>query len=83
VDDLDLDASLADAVTVVEWGEGLVEQLTASRLEIRLRRPHGSGQACGHLGGGDDGDEPRTVEITAIGPRWDGVDLAADPAGVG
>ncbi|MDQ1722234.1 MAG: tRNA threonylcarbamoyladenosine biosynthesis protein TsaE, partial [Pseudonocardiales bacterium] len=27
VDDLDLDVALADSVTVVEWGAGLVEQL--------------------------------------------------------
>src|SRR3954464_13430485 len=27
VDDLDLDASLDDSVTVVEWGEGLVDEL--------------------------------------------------------
>src|ERR1044072_7574502 len=28
VDDLDLDASLEESVTVVEWGEGLVEGLS-------------------------------------------------------
>src|SRR5437588_5509875 len=28
VDDLDLDASLEESATVVEWGEGLVEGLT-------------------------------------------------------
>ncbi len=54
VDDLDLDASLADSVTVVEWGEGKVEGLAESRLEVTLRRssaveralrrdPHGPG----------------------------------------
>jgi tRNA threonylcarbamoyladenosine biosynthesis protein TsaE len=37
VDDLDLDASLADSVTVVEWGAGLVEELAADRLEITVR----------------------------------------------
>src|SRR5690606_10184509 len=36
VDDLDLDASLEEAVTVVEWGEGMVEELAEDRLEIRL-----------------------------------------------
>ena len=36
VDDLDLDASLEDCVTVVEWGEGLVEELAADRLEITI-----------------------------------------------
>jgi len=38
VDDLDLDVDVADAVTAVEWGEGKVEQLTDSRLEILLAR---------------------------------------------
>jgi tRNA threonylcarbamoyladenosine biosynthesis protein TsaE len=74
VDDLDLDASLEDSVTVVEWGEGLVEDLAANRLEIRLRRPRGD-----DAGGADvapfDGDEPRSVEMTGFGPRWRGVRL--------
>ena len=38
VDDLDLDISAADSVTVVEWGAGLVEQLAEARLEIVLER---------------------------------------------
>jgi tRNA threonylcarbamoyladenosine biosynthesis protein TsaE len=74
VDDLDLDASLEDSVTVVEWGEGLVEDLASNRLEIRLRRPRGD-----DAGGADvapfDGDEPRSVEMTGFGPRWRGVRL--------
>ena len=36
VDDLDLDASLEESVTVVEWGEGRVEALAESRLEVSL-----------------------------------------------
>ena len=36
VDDLDLDASLADAVTVVEWGLGKVDPLAEDRLEISI-----------------------------------------------
>ena len=32
LDDLDLDASLDEAVTVVEWGEGVAEGLTDTRL---------------------------------------------------
>jgi tRNA threonylcarbamoyladenosine biosynthesis protein TsaE len=43
VDALDLDTSLEDSVTVVEWGEGKVEALSADRLEIDVRRPHGAG----------------------------------------
>jgi len=60
LDDLDLDTSLDEAVTVVEWGEGLAEGLSESRLEINLVRDdadHGEG-------------EHRRVEITPIGPRW-------------
>jgi tRNA threonylcarbamoyladenosine biosynthesis protein TsaE len=38
VDALDLDATLEDSVTLVEWGEGLVEQLTDEHLEVRLDR---------------------------------------------
>ncbi len=65
VDDLDLDASLADSVTVVEWGEGKVEGLAESRLELTLHR------------GDDETDETRTVLVRGVGERWAGVDLAA------
>lgn len=53
VDDLDLD--LQDAVTVVEWGEGMVEELSDDRLEVAIER-------------GDT--EERTVRITGVGGRW-------------
>jgi tRNA threonylcarbamoyladenosine biosynthesis protein TsaE len=76
VDDLDLDATLAESVTVVEWGEGMVEELAADRLEIRLSRPHGS------LGGPDaapaEGDEPRTVRLRGFGARWQATALPAE-----
>lgn len=72
VDDLDLDASLGESVTVVEWGHGLVEDLAPDRLEVLIRRPRGDDD-----GGADaapfDGDEVRTVEICGFGGRWDGV----------
>ena len=38
VDDLDLDATLEESVTVVEWGGGKVEQLADAHLEIRIER---------------------------------------------
>src|SRR5947208_1489858 len=41
LDDLDLDTSLSDAVTVVEWGSGVAEALAEDRLEIEILRPHG------------------------------------------
>jgi tRNA threonylcarbamoyladenosine biosynthesis protein TsaE len=77
VDDLDLDASLEDSVTVVEWGEGKVEGLSDDRLLVALARPTGSDPGSS----GDPGDagsdiaEPRTVTVSTVGTRWDGVDL--------
>jgi len=67
LDDLDLDASLDDAVTVVEWGHGLAESLAADRLDIVVTR------------GDDDTDETRDLRITPAGPRWaeTGVSLTA------
>jgi tRNA threonylcarbamoyladenosine biosynthesis protein TsaE len=56
VADLDLEASLDESVTVVEWGSGLVEGLSDDRLEVTLTRL------------GDD--ETRSVEIRPVGPRW-------------
>ncbi|MGI5284171.1 tRNA (adenosine(37)-N6)-threonylcarbamoyltransferase complex ATPase subunit type 1 TsaE [Nonomuraea polychroma] len=56
VDDLDLDASLEDSVTVVEWGEGLVEGLSEDRLEVHIDR--------------EAGDEARIVTLRAVGARW-------------
>ncbi|MFC6086963.1 tRNA (adenosine(37)-N6)-threonylcarbamoyltransferase complex ATPase subunit type 1 TsaE [Sphaerisporangium aureirubrum] len=58
VDDLDLDASLEDSVTVVEWGEGLVEGLTEDRLEVSIERA-------------DAGDE-RVIRVRGVGGRWSG-----------
>jgi len=62
LDDLDLDTSLDQAVTVVEWGEGLAEGLSESRLEVNIVRSDGAGE-------GED-DEHRRVEVTPVGPRW-------------
>jgi len=74
VDDLDLDASLEDAVTVVEWGEGKVEGLAESRLVVHVVRPTGAGSDS-------EVDEPRSVSFEAVGPRWHGVDVAAAARG--
>lgn len=41
LDDLDLDASLDESVTVVEWGTGVAEGLADSRLEVRIERAVG------------------------------------------
>src|SRR3954454_7881772 len=69
VDDLDLDADLESAVTVVEWGEGLVERLSADRLAVRISRQ------TGEIDGDIDGDDVRQVWLSGIGPRWAGVEL--------
>ena len=61
LDDLDLDAWLEDGVTVVEWGEGVVEQLSPSRLHLSLERGGGTSP---------NQDESRTVRVRAHGPRW-------------
>jgi tRNA threonylcarbamoyladenosine biosynthesis protein TsaE len=74
LDDLDLDTDLASSVTVVEWGEGLAEGLSADRLEIAIETlPTGGGAATDP----DDlaGDMPRTVRITSVGQRWEGIEL--------
>ena len=56
IDDLDLDAAAEDSVTVVEWGEGLVEQLSDDHLLVRIDR------------GGDD--ETRVVDLVPSGGDW-------------
>jgi tRNA threonylcarbamoyladenosine biosynthesis protein TsaE len=57
VDDLDLDASVDDSVTVVEWGEGMVEQLADAHLEVRLeRRDDDSREVVLRSSGGDWAD---------------------------
>ena len=38
LDDLDLETSLTDAVTVVEWGGGLVEHLDAPLVSVSIDR---------------------------------------------
>ena len=57
LDDLDLDTDLDDSVVVVEWGEGLVEQLSDSHVEVRLQRHD---------------DDSRTATLDWVGPRWAG-----------
>ena len=63
LDDLELDEALADSVTVVEWGEGVVEDLSPSRLGVELSRP-----AVTPAGAYDA--DIRFVTVRAHGPRW-------------
>ncbi|KAA1397373.1 tRNA (adenosine(37)-N6)-threonylcarbamoyltransferase complex ATPase subunit type 1 TsaE [Aeromicrobium ginsengisoli] len=78
LDDIDLDATTEEAVTVVEWGDGMAEQLSDSwlhvRIEVRGARP------IDPLGTPHEGDlvdeaEPRVVTVKPHGPRWVGVPL--------
>ena len=72
VDDLDLDADVGSSVTVVEWGEGLVEGLADSYLEITITMARPAAEAG--PGGGFDSeapDEARTVRLAARGRRWE------------
>jgi tRNA threonylcarbamoyladenosine biosynthesis protein TsaE len=89
VDDLDLDADTDRSVTVVEWGEGLVEDLADSHLEVIITMPAaGSGDAgprdasppgAGSPGAGSpgavppDAEAPRAVRLVGRGERWEAV----------
>ena len=55
LDDLDLDASVADSVTVVEWGEGVAEQLADAHLDVRIDRLD---------------DDTRVIELRPRGGDW-------------
>ena len=72
---LDLDSSLDEAVTVVEWGEGKTEALSEERLAIEVRRA--SGGEAAHDGDVIDlekmDDGTRVIVLHAHGHRWDGV----------
>ncbi|KAE8762178.1 tRNA (adenosine(37)-N6)-threonylcarbamoyltransferase complex ATPase subunit type 1 TsaE [Georgenia thermotolerans] len=80
VDALDLDTSLEDSVTVVEWGEGKVEALAEDRLEVEVRRPRGGDRADAPVAELAE-PSPREVLVRGVGPRWADVDLpgALDP----
>lgn len=64
LDDLDLDASVDESVTIVEWGEGLAEGLADDRLEVIISRGDGPG-------------EDREVRIVGVGHRWSDLELRA------
>jgi tRNA threonylcarbamoyladenosine biosynthesis protein TsaE len=64
LEELDLETTLDQAVTVVEWGEGLAEGLGPERLEVHIHRPEGTNSG-----------EVREVRITLVGSRWSDVNL--------
>ncbi len=65
LDDLDLDATLSDCITVVEWGEGKAEHLSPNRLDVRIERSD------------DADDEVRLVTMSGYGERWPADAVAA------
>jgi tRNA threonylcarbamoyladenosine biosynthesis protein TsaE len=65
LDDLDLDATVDQAVTVVEWGEDRAEQLSEDRLHLAIDRERG-----GDLDLQNPSAGPRVVTVTTHGPRW-------------
>lgn len=56
LDDLDLDTDLTAAAVVIEWGEGVAEQLADERLTVQLTRLP---------------DDRRTAVLTGTGAGWD------------
>jgi len=58
VDDLDLEQDLETGVVVVEWGSGLVDDLSESLVHVVITRTD------------DESDETRIVEVVAADPRW-------------
>jgi tRNA threonylcarbamoyladenosine biosynthesis protein TsaE len=59
LDDLDLDTAREDGLTVIEWGGAESARLSDDRLEIHIDRTN----------------DERVVTITAVGSRWDGMQL--------
>lgn len=55
IDDLDLDASIDDSVTVIEWGRGKTEALAEQRLDIEIEVVD---------------EDTRRLTVHAHGPRW-------------
>lgn len=66
--DLELDDRPND-VLVVEWGMPYADELGDSWLEIRIARDDHS------IDDADPASGPRTLTISAHGPRWNDVDL--------
>ena len=57
LDALDLDATLEESLTVVEWGAGVVETLAAEHLVVRLDR--------------ESETDVRVARLEPAGPGWE------------
>ncbi|MBA2444505.1 MAG: tRNA (adenosine(37)-N6)-threonylcarbamoyltransferase complex ATPase subunit type 1 TsaE [Nocardioidaceae bacterium] len=83
LDDLDLDGALDDSVTVVEWGEGIAEGLSANLLRVQIARLRGGDDvsttpwgmpatAATHAADAQAAADLRTITVTPSGARWVG-----------
>lgn len=61
LDDLDID--FANSIVVVEWARDYIDGIADHWLSVNINR--------------EAEDESRLVEISGVGNRWEGVDLAA------
>ena len=78
LDDLDLDTSLDQAITVVEWGQGVVEALTPNWLEVKLTRSRGTSQdpdSGGQTVWPSGASDWRVGVARGVGERWSGIEL--------
>lgn len=84
LDDLDLEFSLPQSVTVIEWGRDKAEHLSDSRLELDFTRLTGADARFAYSGAEEfswdaedesdedvDTPEPRLLRVRAFGPRWE------------
>ncbi|OKL55043.1 tRNA (adenosine(37)-N6)-threonylcarbamoyltransferase complex ATPase subunit type 1 TsaE [Bowdeniella nasicola] len=55
---IDLDASIPETITIIEWGEGLIDELGVDYLQVTLDRSD---------------DERRLATLTPVGARWESV----------
>lgn len=77
----DLDLDFARSVVVVEWGAGLLDDVSESWLEVEIERPQGAATTDAASTTPDDADllgadEPRVVTVRGFGPRWAGTAYA-------
>lgn len=70
IDDLDLDATTAGAVTVVEWGEGRAEQLADSWLSITIEAREADDSDPLGTAVGLRSEDMRVVTVRPRGTRW-------------
>lgn len=72
---LDLDSTIDECVTIVEWGEGKTEAMSDARLEIDVTRPVGGvAQLDGDVVDLEQMDDGRRrISFHPHGDRWQGV----------